>query len=416
MKVAVIGAGGHVGFPFSCVIANAGHTVYGIDVNQNAVDMLNKGFVPYVEEGAVEILQENLRSERLLFSTDFDFIKDVDVVAIMIGTPVDGEGNARLDDLFNFVDDTLIPRMSKHQLIVLRSTVSPGTTEVLRKHIEKKHGWREGLDYFLVFCPERVVQGKSIIETTKLPQIVGAFNDFSYKAAKDFFSTFITNQIFQLTPKEAELGKLMTNMYRYVTFAFANEMWMIGEKHGVNIDKVIDACNYDYPRMDVPHPGPNVGGPCLFKDGRFLLSDIPFGDLIQTSFLINEGMPEYVFNRIKEMNPDIEKVLILGATFKKGCDDTRNSLSFKMRKVCKKHGVEAYMVDPLTEVADKIMPRDTEYDAVIVMTPHDEFVDPKGMDFRVTDFKKDCIIADLWKMFPESKLSNTGIYKVGDML
>ena len=141
----------------------------------------------------------------------------------------------------------------------------------------------------------------------------------------------------QLTPREAEIGKLMTNMYRYVTFAFANQMWMISEKHGVNIDKVIDACNFDYPRMDVPHPGPNVGGPCLFKDGKFLLSDIPFGDLINTSFLINEGMPDYVFNRIKDINPYIEKVLIMGATFKKGCDDTRNSLSFKMRKIGRAH-------------------------------------------------------------------------------
>ena len=132
MKVAVIGAGGHVGFPFSCVLAEAGHTVYGIDINQHNVDCLNKGVVPYVEEGAADILQSNLKNERLLFSTDFDFIKDVDVVAIMIGTPVDGEGNARLDDLFTFVDTTLIPRMSKHQLIVLRSTVSPGTTEVLQ--------------------------------------------------------------------------------------------------------------------------------------------------------------------------------------------------------------------------------------------------------------------------------------------
>jgi UDP-N-acetyl-D-mannosaminuronic acid dehydrogenase len=415
MKVAVIGAGGHVGFPFSCVIANAGHTVYGIDVNQSAVDQLNKGFVPYVEEGAVEFLQENLRKESLLFTTDFDFIKDVDVVAIMIGTPVDGEGNARLDDLFDFLDTTLIPRMRKHQLIVLRSTVSPGTTEVLKKHINNAKQWVEGMDYFLVFCPERVVQGKSIIETTKLPQIVGAFNDFSYRTAKEFFSTFITNQIFQLTPKEAELGKLMTNMYRYVTFAFANEMWMIGEKHGVNIDKVIDACNFDYPRMDVPHPGPNVGGPCLFKDGRFLLSDIPFGDLIQTSFLINEGMPEYVFNRIKELNPQIDKVLILGATFKKGCDDTRNSLSFKMRKVCKKHGVQSWMIDPF-HIEDLNVPREGEFDAVIVMTPHDEFMDGKEMAYNISLFRKDCIIADVWKMFPESKLSNTGIYKVGDML
>ena len=411
MKVAVIGAGGHVGFPFSCVVADAGHTVYGIDLNQTAVDKLNKGEVPYVEEGAEDILRENLNKERLLFTTDFDFIKDADVVAIMIGTPVDGEGNARLDDLFDFLDNNLISRMRKEQLIVLRSTVSPGTTEVLRKHINNKKQWTEGVDYYLVFCPERVVQGKSIVETTKLPQIIGAFSQVSFKVAKDFFATFITNAIFQLTPKEAELGKLMTNMYRYVTFAFANEMWMIGEKHGVNIDKVIDACNYDYPRMAVPHPGPNVGGPCLFKDGRFLLSDIPFGDLINTSFLINEGMPDYVFNRIREINPQINKVFILGATFKKDCGDTRNSLSYKMRKVCKKHGVQSYMWDPFV-VEDRNLPSSIDYDAVIVMTPH---TDTKLL-WPLKEFRTDCIVADIWKMYPESELSNTGIYKIGDML
>ena len=415
MKVAVIGAGGHVGFPFACVLANAGHSVFGIDINHENVAALNKGIVPYVEEGAGTILRNNLDNGRLIFTTDFDYIKQADVVAIMIGTPVDGEGNARLDDLFNFVDDTLIPRMNVGQLIVLRSTVSPGTTEVLRKHIAKKHGWIDGAEYHLVFCPERVVQGKSIIETTKLPQIVGAFTTRSFEVAKEFFSTFITNQIFHLTPKEAEIGKLMTNMYRYVTFAFANEFWMIGEKHGVNIDKVIDACNFDYPRMDVPHPGPNVGGPCLFKDGRFLLSDIPFGDLIQTSFLINEGMPDYLFNRIREMNPDIENVLILGATFKKNCDDTRNSLSFKMKKVCKKHGVKAYMVDPM-HIEDMNIPNNKTFDAVIVMTPHDDFLDPETFGYKIEDFRYDCVIADLWKMFSKSKLSNTGIYKAGDKL
>ena len=411
MKVAVIGSGGHVGFPFSCVIANAGHTVYGIDINQDAVDLLNRGIVPYIEEGAADILNENLRKERLLFTTNFDFIKDADVVAIMIGTPVDGEGNARLDDLFNFVDTTLIPRMKTGQLIVLRSTVSPGTTEVLRKHISYNHGWAEGGDYHLVFCPERVVQGKSIIETSKLPQLIGAFNHHSFDVAKDFFGTFIQNEIFYLTPREAEVGKLMTNMYRYVTFAFANEFWMIGEKHGINIDKVIDACNHDYPRMSVPHPGPNVGGPCLFKDGKFLLSDIPFGDLINTSFLINEGMPDYIFNRIREINPKVDKVLILGATFKKDCDDTRNSLSFKMRKVCKKHGVKSWMWDPYVK-NDIEYPSTHAYDAVIVMTPHTGL----NKSWPLGIFREDCIMADIWKMYPESKLSNTGIYKVGDML
>ena len=409
MIVSVIGAGGHVGFPLSLVIANGGHKVYGIDVNQHIVDKLNNGFVPYVEEGAKELLDKCLSNKSVEFTTGPDPIKDSDVVAIMIGTPVDGEGNARLDDLFNFVDNTLIPHMKKGQLIVLRSTVSPGTTEVIRDHIKDNHGWVEGEDYYLVFAPERVVQGKSITEISSLPQLVGAFSDESYLQAALFFNTFISNRVFQLTPREVEIGKLMTNMYRYVTFAFANEFWMIGEKHGVNIDKVIDACNYDYPRMDVPHPGPNVGGPCLFKDGKFLLTDIPFGDLINTSFHINEGMPDYVFNRIKAINPNIKNVLILGATFKKDCDDTRNSLSYKMRKVCKKHGVKVDMWDPFIDADTWMTPQ--EVDAVIVMTPH---TDTDKM-WPLWDFRKDCLVADLWKIYPESKLSNTGIYKVGDV-
>lgn len=408
MIVTVIGAGGHVGLPFSLIVAEAGHTVWGYDINEEIILRLNEGDVPYVEEGAEEILQKTLNSNHLEFTNNPDVINSSDVVAIMIGTPVDEEGNARLDDLYNFVDLTLIPYMKRGALVVLRSTVSPGTTEVIRNHIEEVTGWKEGVDFFLVFCPERVVQGRSIIETTKLPQLIGAFNDAAYERANAFFETFITNERFHLTPKEAEIGKLMTNMYRYVTFAFANEFWMIGEKHGVNIDKVIDACNFDYPRMAVPHPGPNVGGPCLFKDGKFLLSDIPFGDLINTSFLINEGMPDYLFNRIKEIKPKLKNVLILGATFKKNCDDTRNSLSYKMKKVCRKHGVNADIVDPF--VHNEPTKAFEEYDAVIVMTPHDVFQDYYGPQM----FNDECIVADLWKMWDKSKLSDTGIYKAGD--
>jgi UDP-N-acetyl-D-mannosaminuronic acid dehydrogenase len=211
----------------------------------------------------------------------------------MLGTPVDHENNPRLDDLFDFIDNTLTPFMKHGQLIILRSTVSPGTTELVRDRIELKTKFMEGVDFHLVFCPERVVQTRSVEETGKLPQLVGAFNLASYNKAVDFNASYNKSEQFFLTPREAELGKLMTNMYRYVTFALANEFWMIGEKQGVNVDKITKAINFNYPRMDLPLPGPNVGGPCLFKDGRFLLSDIPFGDLIQTGFLINEGMPDY---------------------------------------------------------------------------------------------------------------------------
>lgn len=408
MNVAVIGAGGHVGLPFSLVVANAGHKVYGIERNEELCLELNSGKVPYVEHGAQELLVDQLKKENIEFTTNSSYIKESDVVAIMLGTPVDAENNPRLDDLFDFVDHTLIPYMRKGTLVILRSTVSPGTTEVIRDRIFNACRWEEGKDYYLVFCPERVLQTKGIEETSKLPQLIGAFNENSFNKAKDFFKTFVDNDLLFLTPREAEFAKLITNMYRYVTFAFANEMWMLGEKQGVDIHKVISSANHKYERMAVPMPGPNVGGPCLFKDGRFLLQDVPYVDLIQTSFIINEGMPDYIFNKIKEMNPYIRNVLILGAAFKANCDDTRNSLAYKMKKVCKKHGVEPYLTDPYV-VNTKHPPDVKDFDAVIVMTPHDEF-----KDLSVKNFNDHCIIADVWKFFDESKQTVSGFYTVGD--
>ena len=412
MKVAVIGGAGHVGLPFSLVCGKAGHKVYSIDRNEELIDMLEGGYVPYIEHGAEKLLHEQLKNGNLEFTINSSYIKECDVVAIMLGTPVDAENNPRLDILFDFIDNSLVPFMKKGTLVLLRSTVAPGTTESVRDRIESKTSWIEGKDFHLVFCPERVLQTKSIEETEKLPQIVGAFSTVSYDIAKTFNKTYNNNEQIYLTPREAEIGKLMTNMYRYVTFALANEFWIIGEKQGVNIEKVTKAINHNYDRMGLPLPGPNVGGPCLFKDGRFLVSDIPFGDLINTSFLINEGMPDYIFNRIKFIKPNIKKVLILGATFKANCDDTRNSLSFKMRKVCIKNGAEVDMVDPLS---DRDLPEpkfdNKDYDAIVVMTPHDVF---KMTDLR--SYNKDCIIADVWKFFDISKDTQSGIYKLGDRL
>lgn len=409
MIVTVIGAGGHVGLPFSLVVAEAGHTVYGYDVNETIVERLSEGNVPYVEHGAEKLLRKHMtKTKRLTFTTNPSYIKQSDVIAIMLGTPVDEENNPRLDGLFDFVDNTLIPFMKKDTLVILRSTVAPGTTEVVRNRIEEKTGWVEGKDFYLVFCPERVLQTKGIEETSKLPQIIGVFNYVGYRKALDFFETFVTEHV-SLTPREAEVAKLITNMYRYVTFAFANEMWMIGEKQNIDIHKVIEAANYKYERMNMPLPGPNVGGPCLFKDGRFLLPDVPFVDLIQTSFIINEGMPDYIYKCIKTKNPNVKKILILGAAFKANCDDTRNSLSYKMKKVCKKHGVTAHMIDLYVPNDDTLSPYE-DYDAVIVMTPHDDF---KLYDLR--SFRKDCVIADVWKFFTESKGTTSGIYEVGEI-
>ena len=161
------------------------------------------------------------------------------------------------------------PNIPDGQLIVLRSTVSPRTTELLRVVLEEGSGKKEGEDFHLVFAPERVLQTRAVEEIQALPQIVGSFNEAGFLAAQKFFGRFVEKRCIRLTPVEAELGKLITNMYRYVSFAVANEFYMICDSYGANSHAVIAACNEDYARLDLPRPGPNVGGPVPVQ-GRLL--------------------------------------------------------------------------------------------------------------------------------------------------
>jgi UDP-N-acetyl-D-mannosaminuronic acid dehydrogenase len=410
-KVAVIGAGGHVGFPFSLVLASSGYNVVGVDLSQNLCESLNAMMVPHREQDAEEYLQEAIEKERLYFTSKPETIADCSVVAIMIGTPVDGEGNPRVDDIFRFVELELCEFLQPQTLVVLRSTVAPGTTEQVKRIIEKNTGMVEGKDFYLVFAPERVAQGVGIRESRLFPQLVGAFSREGFEMAEAFFMPFVPECI-ELTPREAEFGKLITNMYRYVTFALANEFYMIGSQQNLDVHKIIQSANKGYKRMNLPLPGPNVGGPCLFKDGKFLLEHIHFPELIQSSFIINEGMPQYMFDRIVSYGggtDQIRKIGILGATFKADCDDTRNSLSFKFAKICKRHGIEYAFFDPYIRHPDNHWPLTdmAGFDAFIVMTPHKVFHELYEKHIKTVP---GLIIADAWKFLEDSKETTTGIF------
>lgn len=442
-KVVVVGACGHVGLPFCLSLAAAGYDVWGLDINQDLVDRVNLGEFPYIEMAGEETLNEYI-GKNLKFTTEKTCMWDADYIAIMIGTPVDSEGNARTDDILRFVADDLATNVGRASdpLIILRSTVAPGTTKVVSDAICDALGRA----LLVTFCPERVAQGYSLVEAKKFPQLVGVlhegdFGDQAFERANRFFSKFIDNECIRLTATEAEIGKLMTNMYRYVNFALANEFYMIGDKYGVDTHKITDAINKDYPRMNLPKPGPNVGGPCLFKDGKFLLDEVPYVELIQSAFIINEGMPGFIWSKIKEktleldmfglnkrpsVHSPISRVLIMGTTFKADSDDERNSLSFKMAKILKKNGVEYDFYDLYSSHEKNIYYNDengpidySKYDAFIVMTPHWSFTDflTKQINGIVyTTVPRDhAIIVDIWKLFPESKRTISGIYTYGEV-
>lgn len=411
-NVAVIGAAGRIGLPTSIIIADTVLHVTGIDINQDMVNQLNgihkrTGTIPYKEEGFEYPLVDAFKN--INFTTKFDDLKYDDVIFIIIGTPVDSDGNANLQPLLDFCKNKLVAAMKQNKvspLIILRSTVAPGTTICIRDLLEAETGLTEGKDFFLAFCPERVAQGKALIEMKSLPQIIGTFSDKSYTEAHIFFNKIgVFNVLPRLTPTEAELSKLITNMYRYVNFAFSNEMYMLGQQYGADIHSVIATANKDYPRMNMPMPGPNSGGPCLSKDGKLLVEQFPFGELVNNAFLINEGMPQYIFNQAKKLKK-IKTAMILGMTFKKDNDDSRLSLSYKLKKILKKNNIKIIEADGYIHVGPIYSPHDYvggDIDAIFVMTPHQHLVD----DFRyrlISELRYDCLIVDSWKaLYPEMK-------------
>lgn len=406
-RVSIIGAGGHVGLPLSLVISSSGFDVTGIDIDSERVSQLMEGHVPFVEYGAEELLEQGLQGDRLRFTTEFDSISKAKTIILIIGTPIDSEHNPDLSALLGVFEKNK-DKFRKGQLIVLRSTVSPNTTRFVKSHIESLTGLIEGEDFHLVFAPERAMQTKGIQETTNIPQLIGSFSDTGFKKAKKFFETFTKKGCIQLTPEEAEIGKLITNMARYISFAMANEFYIICDNFEANAHKIIKSVNYEYPRLDIPMPGANVGGPCLYKDGFFLLDDIAFPELIRTAFTINESIPSYLFSKAVKACPDFKKAAILGMTFKANCDDIRHSVSYRLKKRLKQSCIEIVEIDPY--VADwEDLSGLSDIDVLFLMTPHKEFGDFSRIRSAINN--PNCLVIDMWNFWKENTdISPDGVY------
>ena len=409
-RVAVIGAGGHVGLPLSVVLARDGFLVTGIDRDAARVAQITAGEFPFIEEQGAEFLATALEQKTLIMTTDISGCAGSDVVIVVMGTPVDEHLNPRLEPLTE-VFDQLVPFLRSGQLVILRSTVAPGTTERLRKSLEAATGLDCGRDLHLVFAPERVLQGKAIAEIESLPQLVGAFTEESFLAAEAFFSKYVKAPCVRLTPVEAELGKLVTNMARYLHFAFANEVFLLAESWGANAHRLIEGVNLGYPRAGIARPGPNVGGPCLYKDGYFLVERLAFPDLITSAFKINEGMTAQIVRKLEGLE-SCRKVGVLGMAFKADIDDTRESLSFKLRKQLYAAGFDPVAYDPLVAAFDDASVL-RGCDAVVLMTPHSSFRDLSTIAELIDN--DNCTMIDIWGHWEAPKYeAHNGMFRLGD--
>ena len=263
-KIIIVGGCGHVGLPLGVKFALAGADTRLLDIDEKAIAKVNGGEFPFLERGGDEQLQSAI-SLGLKATSDLAEVDDADVVVFVIGTPVDEHHNPKLSDVLT-IFDAYAARIPAGALVVMRSTLYPGTMEHLYSRIQKRKQ-----TFKLAFCPERVAQGYALDEIDSLPQIVSAFDKESFQAAYEIFSG-LTSEIIQLTPLEAEMTKLMANSWRYLEFAIANQFYMIAESNGVDFYRIYEAVRYKYPRAKGYKSPGFAAGPCLFKDTMQLAS------------------------------------------------------------------------------------------------------------------------------------------------
>lgn len=400
-KVGVIGGGGHVGLPLCLSFAKKDTQVLAIDINEKTVDKIMKKEMPFYEPSAEEILREVIDKNNFFCTTDETMVREVEYIIIVTGTPLDFDFVPDLTQVENAVK-SILPYLQKNQTLIFRSTLAPKSTDYIKNFIESNTNFEIGKDLFLAFAPERVIQSNTIEEIGKLPQIIGAHDNYTYKKVKELFD-IICSETLQTTPLEAELAKLFANNYRYVNFALANEFYMIANSLNANVFNIINAVNKNYPRANIPKPGFSKG-PCLGKDAWILLSGSPnlssFSGVISSSFRVNEGMPSFIFNEIKKrIDITKSKMAVLGLTFKKDCDDIRDSLSMKLLKILKNEFVDFESCDPFIDQKDfrEVV---KEKNVIIIATNHSLYENTDITKYA----KKGALIVDIWNTQKKDKV------------
>jgi UDP-N-acetyl-D-mannosaminuronic acid dehydrogenase len=367
-KIVVVGGGGHVGLPLALVLADAGYLTVALDISEIVVENINAGIMPFAEDGAQSLLSKTLADKSFYASTDHEEISSAEIVIVVIGTPVDEHLNPDPNSVVRAIS-ACAPYMNSTQLLILRSTVYPGVTERVRELLEQTR-----LKPDITFCPERILEGQALKELHELPQIIGAYSKSGADRASSLFQTLRVKTLV-VSPEEAELAKLFTNVWRYIKFAAANQFWLMSNEAGLDFSRIREAITFEYPRaIDLPNAGFSAG-PCLFKDTMQLaaFSNNTF-NLGHSAMMVNEGLPLYVVGKIQEKyNLKEMKVGILGAAFKGESDDIRSSLSYKLKKILEFKSKSVMMTDPFVTIDSRLVSLErvlNECDILIIGTPH----------------------------------------------
>ena len=365
--IAIVGGAGHIGLPLGILLANKKKKVILYDKDKKNINKINNCRMPFMEEGGLRLLKKNKKN--IFATTEKKYLSNAKVIIICIGTPVK---NSKPDlqlffEMFREIKKYLNPK----NLLIIRSSIYPGTCLKIEKLLGKKF---QNISY----CPERVVQGKSILELPKLPQIISGISKKSIKQSKKLFK-IICKKVIITSILEAELIKLFSNAWRYINFSISNEFFTICDKLGINFNELRNNMVDGYERnKNIPKAG-FAAGPCLYKDtaqlNAFLKDSFTLG---KAATKINRGFPDFVYLKMKKKfkkKLSSKNIGILGAAFKSDIDDIRDSLSIELYNFLKKKGLKVYISDEfvkMKEIIDKkvLIKRS---DIIILGVPHSSY-------------------------------------------
>ena len=443
-KIAVIGMG-YVGIPVAALLADAGFDVIGIQRRSKRsgwkIDLINSGKSPIGgnEPGLEELIKKVvIKKKKFRVTDDISEIKDVDAVLIDVQTPTDENRIPQYKSLKE-VSKNVRKYMKRGCLVIIESTVAPGTTQnIVKPILEEKSKLKAGKDFYLAFSYERVMVGRLLHNIINYPRIVGGFNKESTKKAMELYSKIVKAKLYPTDAMTAEVSKTVENTYRDVNIAFANEVAIICESLGINVYEVRNFVNTlpndpsnpsANPVRNMHFPGAGVGGHCLPKDSWLLKYGLDkYGkykftpNVIIKSRLINDFMPYHLVNLIieafnqKEMAVKNKKICILGLAFLENSDDTRNTPTIPLYEKLLELGANVIVHDPFVDkyngvnLSNNLEESIKNSDCLAIVTAHEKY---KNTDLKkINNLMRTPIIVDGRNVFDKEKCEKVGfVYK-----
>ncbi len=382
--ICIIGLG-YVGLPLACLCAEKGFEVMGLELDKNIVEKTNQG-ISHLKDEALEKKLRELKG-KIIASDNPACLKDANIVIVCVPTPAIGS-KPDLKPLES-ASKTVAKFLQKGQLVIIESTIYPGTVEeVVKPILENTSGLKVGKDFFLGHCPERIDPGSKKFTIEKIPRVVSCLSNEGTAKAKKFYDSLIDAEITVLeSVKSAEAVKVVENTFRDINIAFVNELAKSFDKMGIDLAEVIKGASTK-PFGYMPfYPGPGVGGHCIAQDPYYLIDRAQKAgfehQFLRLARQINESMPEYtamlVLDSLKKVGVDSKnaKVAVLGLAYKPGVDDLRQSPAVKIISLLKGKVGKLVSFDPFVlkkSTAESFEEAIEKADCVLLATHHNSFL------------------------------------------